>query len=194
MTAASRRILVINGHPDPSPERLSAGLASAYADGARAKGHEVRRLDVGAMDFSILRRVQDFMTEPGEDSILHAREEFSWAQHIVFVFPLWLGGPPALLKAFMEQVGRHDFLLGQSSSGFPAGKLKGRSARLVVTMGMPSVIYCFVFGGFGVRAFAKGILGLAGVKPVRITYFGMPSEKRCSNWATRIRKMGECCA
>lgn len=185
------RILVINGHPDPAPERLSAGLASAYAEGAQRAGHQVRRIDVGALDFAILRRVQDFMAEPGEDSVLNAREEIRRAEHLVFVFPLWLGGPPALLKAFMEQVGRNEFLLGQSKSGFPVGKLKGRSARLIVTMGMPTIAYRLWFGGFGVRAFARGILGLSGVRPVGITYFGMPSEARCRDWTARARKMGE---
>lgn len=187
----AKRILVINGHPDPAPERLSAGLASAYSEGARAKGHDVRRLDVGAMEFPLLRRVQDFTTEPDAAAIRDAREKLGWAEHVVFVFPLWLGGPPALLKAFMEQVGRHDFLLGQGRHGFPAGKLKGRTARLIVTMGMPSILYRLAYGGFGVRAFAKGILGLAGIRPVRLTYFGMPSPARCRDWVACARKMGE---
>jgi putative NADPH-quinone reductase len=189
-----RHILIINGNPDPAPERLTAALAKAYEEGARDKGHEVRRLDVGALDFSILRRAQDFATEPGEDSILEARSQIQWAHHLVFIFPLWLGSPPALLKAFLEQVGRHEFLVGPGPGGFPAGNLKTRSARLIVTMGMPTLIYRLGFGGFGVRAFARGILGLAGIRPVGITYFSVLSQARCQKWITSVRKMGERCA
>lgn len=192
MTA--RRVLVINGNPDPARERLTASLAAAYEEGARAKGHDVKRLDVGALDFSMLRRAQDFMTEPGEDCILEARNQFLWAEHIVFVFPLWLGGPPALLKGFMEQVGRHEFLLGQGRTGLPAGKLKGRSTRLIVTMGMPILAYRLLFGGFGVRAFARGILGLAGIRLAGITYFSVLSQARCGRWISCVRKLGERCA
>ncbi|HWA60997.1 MAG TPA: hypothetical protein VG939_06460 [Caulobacteraceae bacterium] len=39
-----RRILIVNGHPDPAPERLCAALASAYGEAARAAGRETRRL------------------------------------------------------------------------------------------------------------------------------------------------------
>jgi putative NADPH-quinone reductase len=131
------------------------------------------------------------MTEPGEDGIIQARAQFSWAEHIVVVFPLWLGGPPALLKAFMEQVARCGFLLGEGQTGFPAGKLKGRSACLVVTMGMPTMVYRLFFGGFGVKALARGILGLGGIRPIAIRYFGIISGPRCQKWIARVRKMGE---
>ena len=49
------KILIINGNPDPSSERLSAALAEAYASGAEAAGHEVRRLTFGKIDFPLLR-------------------------------------------------------------------------------------------------------------------------------------------
>jgi putative NADPH-quinone reductase len=186
----AKRILVINGNPDPAPERLSAALAAAYIGGAKAKKHEVRRLDIGALDFSVMRRAQEFATEPGEDSVINARADLLWANHIVFVFPLWLGGPPALFKAFMEQVARHEFALGPGRHGLPAGKLKGRSARVIVTMGMPAPVYQLWFGAFGVKAFTRSILGMAGISPVAITYLGSLSEARCRKWVARAGALG----
>lgn len=167
-----RDILIINGHPDPSPDHLTASLADAYGKAAATAGHAVRRLDIGAMAFALLRAPRDFLTEPDDEAILSARRDFLWAHHLVFIFPLWLGGLPAAFKAFLEQLARAEFVLGADGKGFPVGKLKGRSARVIVTMGMPAPIYRIAFGAHGVKAFNRGVLGLAGIRPVRTSYFG----------------------
>ncbi|MGH8309106.1 MAG: NAD(P)H-dependent oxidoreductase [Steroidobacteraceae bacterium] len=54
------RILIIDGHPDARPGRFIHALADAYRNGAEAAGHEIRRLDIGALDFPILRTAEDF--------------------------------------------------------------------------------------------------------------------------------------
>ncbi len=91
-----------------------------------------------------------------------------------------------MLKAFMEQVACNGFFLDPTARGFPKGRLKGRSARLVVTMGMPAIFYRLLNG-----AFERGILGLAGIKPVRRTLFGGAKAKlalpQCSRIALAFR-------
>ena len=37
----SRRILIVVGHPDPSPDRLCRGLAKAYGEGAEKAGQTI---------------------------------------------------------------------------------------------------------------------------------------------------------
>src|SRR5580692_10881890 len=49
----------------------------------------------------------------------------------------------------------------------------GHSARLVVTMGMPALIYRWYFRAHGVRGLERTVLRFAGMKPVRETLFGM---------------------
>ena len=49
------RIVVIQGHPDPSPERFCRALGEAYAAGAREGGHNVEIVDVAALDVSPAR-------------------------------------------------------------------------------------------------------------------------------------------
>ncbi|MGZ6009154.1 MAG: NAD(P)H-dependent oxidoreductase, partial [Rhizomicrobium sp.] len=48
-----KRILVINGHPDTRDERFCSGLTKAYVEAAAEAGHEVRRIDVGALSFPL---------------------------------------------------------------------------------------------------------------------------------------------
>ena len=100
----SQRILIVVGHPDPSPDRLCRGLAKAYAEGAEQAGHAVRWVDLATLDFPMLRTMQEFEHGAVPDSLREAAEAIVWAEHIVFVFPLWLGTMPAMLKAF--QIGR----------------------------------------------------------------------------------------
>jgi putative NADPH-quinone reductase len=168
----TRRILIVNGHPDPRPERFCAALCDAYAAGALEAAHEVRRLDVGALDFPLIRTAAEFEQEaPGPD-IRAAQKLIAWANHLVLAHPLWMGSSPALLKAFFEQSFRYGFALGKPGDGVMRGLLAGRSARLVVTMGMPAPVYRFVFGAVGVRSEETGILMMAGIGPVRRTLIG----------------------
>lgn len=168
----TRKILIVNGHPDSRPERFCAGLAFAYIDGAHRAGHELRRIDVGSLAFPLLTRNEDFSRPATCPDIARAQRDIQWAEHLVFVFPLWLGAAPALLKGFLEMVACGGFGFDAGSAGNPKRGLKGKSARLIVTMGMPTTAFRLVFGGFGVRAFERGILRLAGAFPVHKTYCG----------------------
>ncbi|MCR6643741.1 MAG: NAD(P)H-dependent oxidoreductase [Terricaulis sp.] len=165
------KILVIDAHPDPNPA-LGHALAEAYAHGARASGHEVRLLRLADLQLTFLRSSAEFASPPIDPGLVAAREDISWAQHITLLFPLWLGGAPALLHAFLEHAGRASFFAEVDHSKGWRSKLEGRSARLIVTMGGPALLYRLWFGGFGVRALARSVLRLAGIGPVRMTYFG----------------------
>lgn len=164
------RILVIDGHPDPGRTLIHA-LANAYAEGARAAGHDTRLLRLADIEYPLVRSAADFARAPESAAILAAREDLIWAEHIVLSFPLWLGSAPALVRGFFEQVARAEFLANVNERGF-TGRLKGKTARLIVTMGMPALIYRLWFGAHGTRSIARSILWFAGVWPVRFTLIG----------------------
>ena len=100
---------------------------------------------------------------------------------------------PALLKAFIEQVMRPGVALEYREHGFPKGLLAGRSARIVVTMGMPALIYRWYFRAHGVRGLERSVLKFAGMKPVRETLLGMvdaASDAKRRRWLDRLRDYG----
>jgi len=187
-----KHVLVLNGHPDPDSGTLTHALARAYQQGAEEAGCMVRHIDVGGIDFPLLRKAEEFGTEPSQEAIVHAQDAFLTADHIVILYPLWLGGPPAMLKGYMEQVARANFFLGKTGRGFPSGRLKGRSARIIVTMGMPALVYRLWYGAHGVKAFNRSILNLAGIRPVRTTLFGGIGMKpdRCAAMIEKVRELG----
>ncbi|RVD64957.1 flavodoxin family protein, partial [Mesorhizobium sp. M4A.F.Ca.ET.029.04.2.1] len=137
--------------------------------------HSVRRIDIAAIDFPVLRTMQEFEHGAVPNSLQHAAEAIVWAEHIVFVFPLWLGTMPALLKAFLEQVMRPGtaFAYPDKGGGFARTLLRGRSARVVATMGMPSALYRLWFFSHGIAGMRRSILHFVGIRPVRETLFGM---------------------
>lgn len=191
-----RRILVIVGHPDKDPRRLCRALADAYAEGAKSAGHRVRRIDVATLDFPLLKTMQEFEHGPLPPCIEAAAEAIVEAEHIVFVFPLWLGTMPALLKAFLEQVMRPGTAFAYpatQSGGFAKTLLDGRSARVVVTMGMPAFLYRLWYLGHGIAGMRRNILNFVGIGPVRETLYGMveaAGDARRRKWIAAMRRLG----
>jgi len=192
---ASTRILLIQGHPDATVRHLCHALEDAYAEGAQAAGHEVRRLHVASIDFPLLRSQEAW--EHGElpPALAPAQADIAWAQHLVLFFPLWLGDMPALLKGFLEQVARPGFAFKAEEGGNPFGQkgLAGRSARVVVTMGMPALVYRWYFRAHSVKSLERNILGFVGIAPVHETLIGLVDrlgEEGVADWQAKLRKLG----
>ena len=189
-----KRILLIQGHPDASARHLCHALADAYATGAEAAGHEVRRLNVASIEFPILRSQVEWEHGPLLPALKDAQLALARAQHIVFFFPLWLGDMPALLKGFLEQVARPGFAFHkEAGTPFANKALSGRSARVVVTMGMPAAVYRWYFQAHSVKSLERNILGFVGIAPVHETLIGQAgklSEAAVKKWLDRLRSLG----
>lgn len=195
IAAPPRRLLLIQGHPDPEPVHFGHALAQAYAAGARSAGHEVREVQVAQLDFPLLRRAVDWKDAATTPPALRpVQADVLWAQHLLLFFPLWMGEMPALLKAFIEQLARPGFAFDDQQGG-PLGQkaLAGRSARVVVTMGMPALVYRHFYRAHSVKALERNILGFIGVAPVRETLIGnveSPSDVGRQKWLAKLRALG----
>ena len=165
-------IAIVQGHPDPAAGHFCHALADAYASAAEAAGHAVRRIDVARLDFPWLKSKTEFDTGTLPAALAEAQSAIAWAGQIVFVYPLWLGGMPALLKAFLEQVARPGFAFEKTPRGSWTPALGGKSARVIVTMGMPAPVYRWYFRAHGLKSFARNVLHFTGIRPVRSTLIG----------------------
>ena len=94
------------------------------------------------------------------------------ADHLVIIYPLWLGDMPAILKSALEHLSCGGFVMAIDADGHWQQKLKGKSARVVVTMGMPAVVYRLYFLSHSLKSLERNILRFAGMKPVRTTLMG----------------------
>ena len=189
----TRRIAIIDGHPDPSPGRFGRALAQAYADGAEAAGHEVRTILLSKLDFPLLQSASDWEGAPVPPALSDSQAKIAWADHLVFFYPLWLGAMPALLKGFLEQTFRPGFALKPGMRSLRSGLLTGKSARIVVTMGMPAFVYRWYFGAHSLKSFERNILRFVGIGPIRETLIGGvagPDDKARTQWLDRMRALG----
>ena len=102
----------------------------------------------------------------------------------------WNDAGPA--QGFFEHVFRPGFAHRTDARGWQA-LLKGRSARIVVTMGMPALIYRWYFGAHGLKSLERSILAFVGIRPIRETLIGMIgslSERRRGAWLEKLRALG----
>jgi putative NADPH-quinone reductase len=188
----SKKVLVILGQP----QRASYGgaLARAYVEGAREAGAEVKELYLGDLQFNACATSGHPLPETLEPDLAQAQESIKWADHLVFVYPIWWGTVPALLKGFVERIFLPGFAVNfRENSPLWDKLLTGRSARLIVTLNTPSWYYRWVFGRPGHNTMKKTILEFCGIKPVRITEVGpmrdSTDEKR-KKWLEQVREIG----
>jgi putative NADPH-quinone reductase len=189
-----KHIAIIQGHPDPRDGRYCRALAAAYAEGAAEAGHAARTIDVAKIDFPILRTREAWESGPIPDTLREAQDAIGWADHLVMFFPLWAGTMPALLKAFLEQVFRPGFAMAAGTRDRMWEKrLAGKSARVVVTMGMPALVYRWWFRAHALKGLERNVLAFCGIGPIRESLIGMiesPDASAREAWLERMRRLG----
>jgi putative NADPH-quinone reductase len=191
------RILVLLGHPDTKTAHLCNALADAYTAGAEERGHQVRRIDLSRIDFPLLRSHTEWFADSSNTDIESAQEHLRWAEHIFITYPLWLGGMPALLKGFFEQVLRPGFALNGGRGEEYSPRLGGRSARIVVTMGMPAFVYRWYFRAHSLKALEQNVLRFVGIKPLRSIIIGRTetlSVPARGKWLDEMHRLGQAAA
>jgi putative NADPH-quinone reductase len=190
----AKRIAIIQGHPDPRGRHLGHALAQAYAKGAEQAGNEIKIIEVASLQFSFIRSKEEWETGVAPDAIRDAQRTIGWADHLVILYPLWLGSMPALLKAFLEHVFRPEAAIAKSEDGKSWKKLlTGKSARIVVTMGMPAFVYRWYFRAHSLKSLERNILQFSGVRPIKASLFGLieaRSEAAREKWLARMRALG----
>jgi NAD(P)H dehydrogenase (quinone) len=133
----------------------------------------VRTVALGELAFDPIRRTGYGDAPPLEPDLERAQGDIGWADHLVFAYPNWWGTMPALLKGFIDRVILPGFAFRYRSDSLWWDRLlRGKSARLLVTMDTPPAWYRWVIGRPGHNQMRKSVLGFCGVKPVRVSQFG----------------------
>lgn len=191
---AAKHIAIIQGHPDPGGNHFCHALAEAYIKGAKSSGHDVEVIDIAQIDFPILRVPREFEHDETPEAIKQAQRIIQSAQHLVIIYPLWLGTLPAYLQAFFEQTFRPGFAALKGDEGKTWKKLlTGRTAHIVVTMGMPAFAYRWYFFAHSLKCLERNILGFCGIKTTKETLIGMVEsigDKERKQWLEKMEQFG----
>ena len=187
-----KRILLIVGTPKAGG--LCHALGEAYAEGARGKGHVVRQVKLAELSFDPVLRDGYDQGQHLEPDLLDAQRQIHWAEHLVFVYPVWWGGLPALLKGFFDRVFLPGFAFKYRGRSQAWDKLlQGRTADLLVTLDTPPWYFRWIYGAPAHRQMTRTILGFSGIKTRRLAEFAPvrpSSETQRQNWLQRAEKLG----
>jgi len=188
-----KRILIINGHPDK--ESYCFELAQSYKKGADLTGADCKLVNLIDLNFDpVLRQGYRKRTEL-EPDLLAIQQDILNADHLVFVYPTWWSTYPALLKGFIDRVFLPEFAFRyQEKSPFPEKLLKGKTARLIVTMDTPKWYYSLAYKRPGHNSMKIGILKFCGIKPVKITSFGpvkSSNKNKRDQWIDITEQLGQ---
>jgi len=188
-----KKILIVLGHPDKSGN--CGDFADAYQHGAEEGGYEIRRINLGDLQFDPILHQGYRAIQALEPDLVQAQESFRWADHIVFVYPVWWASMPALLKGFFDRMWLPGFAYKFHKDSLLWDRLlAGRSAHVIITMDNWPIVARILFGDI-TNEISRGILGFSGVHPVKISKLGgmkfMTPEKKAarmemiSNWGRR---------
>lgn len=185
-------MLVILGHP--RTQSLCGALADAFGDGATQAGALVERLNLGESAFDLNVHTVSPNQQALEDDLSRARALIYWADHLVFVYPTWWGGTPALLKGFLDRIMCPGFAFNSCDGGIGyIGLLTGRSAQLITTMDTPPLAHKLLYREPGRNAMGRATLGFCGIRPVRSMALGSVKSATLAQreaWIERSRDQG----
>lgn len=156
------RVLVVYCHP--VPESFCAALRDTAVEAIRAKGCEARVVDLYAEDFDPVMRGDErrgYNERAPQDSALGPHiEHLRWAEALVFVYPTWWYGVPAMLKGWLDRVWAKDVAFALTDSGRIV-PLMGhiRKIAVVTTCGAPRW-WSHVVGHPGRKLILRGIRAL----------------------------------
>lgn len=185
-------ILMIFG--TPKAVSLCHALGEAYAHGARSEGHVVRMLKLGELEFDPVLRFGYEQSQNLEPDLLDAQRQIHWAEHLVFVYPVWWGGLPGLLSGFFDRVFLPGFAFKAHGRKHPSNELlRGRTAELLVTMDTTPRYFRWVYGAPAHRQMVRTILDFCGIKTQRLSEFApvhSSSEEQRQTWLREAEQLG----
>lgn len=188
-----KRVLIVNGHPDK--QSFNYALSQAYKDGIAKTNALVSQINIADLQFNPNLEFGYRKRTPLEPDLETAMQKIQEAEHIVWFFPVWWYGYPALMKGFIERT----FLPGiafqpMEGKAIPKKLLKGKTSRLVVTADTPAWYDYLYMKRPAINQFKKGTLEFCGIGPVKVTYIAPIKDSSIDfrkKWLQKLKVLGE---
>lgn len=188
-----KQVLIINGHPDK--ESFNHALSEAYIKGGNKTDSILTQINITELEFNPNLKYGYRKRMELEPDLVNAIDKIKKADHIVWIFPMWWYGYPALMKGFIDRT----FLPGIAFKAIegkplPEKLLKGKSARLIITADTPQWYDFLIMKRPAINQFKKGTLQFCGINPVKVTYISTiknSSSDFRKKWLEKITLLGE---
>jgi len=153
------RFLIVYCHP--VPESFCAAVRDTAIEAIKARGDEVRLVDLYAEGFNPVMPAEERRSyndhAPVDPSLAAHIEHLKWAEGILFVYPTWWYGLPAMLKGWFDRVWATDvvFTLGKGGVILPL-MTHIKKLGVITTCGAPWWL-SFLMGQPGRKTIMRGI-------------------------------------
>jgi len=188
---ATKKILVLLGHPDS--ESLCREFCDSYANGAKSVGHEVRRVNLGDLNFDPILHKGYKVIQELEPDLKQLQEDIRWCEHLVIVYPSWWSTMPALLKGMFDRMWLPGFAYNFNKNGLGWKRLlKGRTGRVFVTSDSPPLVARMLFGD-NTNEIQDGILWFSGIhtKMKKVGPMKKISPEKRTSWINKFETFGK---
>lgn len=187
-----KKIIIINGHPNS--DSFNFGLVDAYKKGANSANAEIKEIVIKDLVFNPNLQFGYQKRTELEPDLLDAWDKIKWADHLVWVHPVWWGGLPAITKGFIDRLFLPGFVFQYRENSVWWDKLlSGKTAHIITTLDQPSWYYRLVFRRPSVNQLKRSTLEFCGVKPVKVTYIGTIKNSELASrkkWLAQVEKLG----
>jgi len=178
-----KKILLINGHPDK--ESYCHSLAKAYENGVKSTGSEFKYISIVDLKFNPNLEYGYRKRTELEPDLVEAWDKILWADHLVWVYPVWWASYPAIMKGFIDRLFLPTMAFKKRENSLLAdGLLKGKTARIISTLDQPVWFYCLVNHRPSHWALSRNTLHFCGVRKIKTTTFG-PIRLSKQHWRER---------
>ncbi|MEI6488285.1 MAG: NAD(P)H-dependent oxidoreductase [Bacteroidota bacterium] len=187
-----KKILIINGHPNK--DSFCFGIAEAYKKGALSSDAEVKEIIIRDLVFNPNLKFGYQKRTELEPDLVEAWEKIKWANHLVWIHPVWWGGLPAITKGFIDRT----FLPGlafryRENSVLWDKLLTGKSAHIIITLDTPDWYNKFVNARPSINQLKKTVLQFCGINPVGVTCIQPIRNSNIdfrNDWLIKIKALG----
>lgn len=189
----AKKIALIIGHPDQ--ESFNFALAEAYKNGALKSGAEIKEIIIRDLKFNPNLQFGYRKRTTLEPDLLESQEILRWADHIVWVYPVWWGSYPAMMKGFLDRVLLPGFAFKKREGSVWWDKFfTGKTSRIISTLDQPAWFYKWINGQPSNIAMKRLTMKFIGVKSVKTTTIGpirLSKDKYREKWLKKIERLGE---
>ncbi|MFT3920087.1 NAD(P)H-dependent oxidoreductase [Cloacibacterium sp.] len=133
--------LIIYAHPNNGS--LNHHLLQTVVESLQSKNHEIEIRDLYQINFSPTLSFDDMKGQRMgnvADDVKQEQDFISWAEHIIFIYPIWWTGMPAIMKGFIDRVFSYSFAY-RYDQGVQKGLLVGKQATIINTHGKSKAEY-----------------------------------------------------
>jgi NAD(P)H dehydrogenase (quinone) len=186
----AKNVLIVFCHPMETS--LNHSLKAAFITGLQKYSTNVRVQDLYSEQFNPL--LQNIHENEKDNIIGLMQANIAWADWLVFIYPLWWTGLPAMLKGYFDRVFTENFSFKYNQAGIPEGMLVGKKAFMIVTCDTPPAVLILSRRTGGLKSFIRGVLNLCGMKDARFKLIGSvltSTDEKRKKWIAMAEKLGE---